>query len=312
MKKSVHVLFVVTMSFFLLSAITATFACEEEECDPCYEWDPDANGGNGGCVSKCEGGEDCCDNTCYDPSTKICCDDGYGTVCNNTECCCDTPAGGPDFCCELIGGWLCSCCQDVCCSAGQVCCDNGCCDECCGTEGCCESGYYCCGHELCCDDDEVCCWYLDEGIYYYCNPPCREEVTDTTTCSEENSPEYNCNVCRQVASPTCTTYLVYDNLEIKTCYDGCWWTTPNEVCYVEKDCFPRMYEEKLCLNCQGKNMCLLTEGPQPLPGFPEEKCTTIGACIIEIACDILLTCFQCEEGEEVVETFYQETCQCPL
>jgi hypothetical protein len=53
---------------------------------------------NGGC---CHASQECCDDlTCYDPSTKKCCNDGIGTVCNISEPCCDD--GTCNLCCRSL------------------------------------------------------------------------------------------------------------------------------------------------------------------------------------------------------------------
>lgn len=83
MKKSVHLLFAVTM-LFIFGLADSTNACEEE-CPACQVWDDDA-GEDGACVNDCESGEICCDGDCMDCS-GVCCND---SCCESGVCCGDT------------------------------------------------------------------------------------------------------------------------------------------------------------------------------------------------------------------------------
>lgn len=341
-----HLIIFFLLSCFALPAI----ACPPPDCGDCCHWvstgeEPDdgycelntgaecgaCSGCTGECVSCnscscesdcsptqsccndtcCASGENCCDGiTCYDPATETCCGDGYGTVCSGSfPCCLDVP-GLASICTNY-------CHDSVCCSSGQWCCDSVCCDyPCCGTEGCCGAPNYCCGdpswNELCCDADEVCCWSDDGmgGFVYYCNPPCTDEVTDPTICSEDNEDFYKCTGCKQVVGPTCSpsTSRDYSGLEISTCYDGCPQfdhNTSNEICYEVKNCFGMFEADSLCMECEGEKSCF------PVVEFGEpSECKTIGECVTQVACDIVFTCFQCTAVEIVSDTVYEETCQC--
>ena len=178
--------------------------------------------------------------------------------------------------------------------------------ELCGTLGsCCGKNKYCCGNEVCCDADKVCCWALDGS--YYCNPPCWDEVTNTTSCSKDKEATYNeCHGCRQLIPLTCGMYRVYTGLQIKTCYDGCPqfdWNTEEKDCYTIKRCHAQQHEQSWCHECNGEMIC------DPILQVDDE-CGSIGACLIIIACDLVETCYQCEKGDEVVSTHTLETCSC--
>lgn len=144
MKKSVHILFVAAVSTFLLSVITATFACEPEDCEPCYEWDPDANGGNGDCVWQCDSGDACCEDG--DGGGECCMSSSYccGNACQ--ECCHNSQCTGCKNCisyqCEDDDN-NCTGCKS--CSNGQCIDDDGNCTGC-------ES----CNNGQCEDDDDNC------------------------------------------------------------------------------------------------------------------------------------------------------------
>jgi hypothetical protein len=149
------------------------------------------------------------------------------------------------------------------------------------------------------------------GTYYYCNPPCRDEVTDLTSCSEDNEDDYKCTGCQQVSPPTCGTYRDYTGLEISTCYDGCGydWNSSDEICYEVKDCFFMFHPNSWCLECEGEMSCFpVIESPGG-----EEDCETSGECIVNILCDLAVTCIQCEsdpENDPVIITVRKETCEC--
>jgi hypothetical protein len=184
----------------------------------------------------------------------------------------------------------------------------------CGT-GCCGANQYCCGsssdNPVCCDANKVCCWGFDGmgGIYYYCNPPCRSEVTDTTSCSKDNEATHNeCHGCQQLIPLTCSgTYRDYTGLQIKTCYDGCPqfdWNTSTKDCYKIKRCHAQMHEKSLCHMCNGEKIC------DPIVTLNEIDCSTLGECVEVVLCSLIETCYQCEKGDEERETVTIETCSC--
>ncbi len=281
--------------FFLLSGLAmSAIACPPPPCGDCQTWNPETEA----CDSDCSSGQCCNDDVCVDD-----CDDCY--TCESGSC--DWDCSPLQECCN---GTCCDyCCDGVCCSSGQSCCDNECCDNpCCGTE-CCGANQYCCGGETCCNSDEVCCWYFDGGFTYYCNPPCTDEVTDTTSCSEDNEDAFKCKGCQQITSPSnCGTYQDYTGLVIETCHDGCPqfdWNNSEEICYEVKECFPMFHSNSLCLECEGEMLCLRLEFGEP----PE--CQTIGECIVTIVCDVTENCYQCESGGgDTVYTHKEETCSC--
>jgi hypothetical protein len=193
--------------------------------------------------------------------------------------------------------WSCgsgSCCNFSCCAAGKCCVPN-----------CCGSNQFCCGDGVCCDAGEVCCTSLTPPYNHYCEEPCTDEITDTTTCSEDNEDAYKCFGCEQWTEPTCDSYRDYTGLAIKTCYDGCPLdrNTSEEICYQIKECKSVIHGDSLCMSCNDLEACI----PVNTHVTP---CTTVGDCVINIACDITYICNQCEEDTEVIATVTEETCEC--
>lgn len=292
---------------------------DDDECDDCESCV------NGSCESDCSPTQTCCNGTCcdnccdgitcYDPATENCCNDGYGTVCSGSfPCCADVP-GLASTCTNY-------CHDSVCCSSGQWCCDSVCCDyPCCGTEGCCGAPNYCCGdpswNELCCDADEVCCWELIMPgfvIEYYCNPPCTDAVTDTTTCSQDNEELYECIACLNRTDGPCSeyTYRDYTGLEISTCYDGCPqfdYNTSNEICYEERYCFGQLKTLHLCTECDEGILCINCD-----IDLEADVCQcdddNLGCAVAVVACSLIINCWDCGEGGSLVSTVRRETCSC--
>ena len=105
--------------------------------------------------------------------------------------------------------------------------------------------------------------------------------------------------------PTCSPYNDYSGLAIKECHDGCFdWNVSDEICYEVKDCFPMIKSDNLCLECEGEKSCF------PVIDMGGGDCETLGECLVQIACDVALTCFQCTDTETVIETVTEETCFC--
>jgi len=288
-------------------------------CNPSYCENCD---GQGHCiVCNATPYQECCSGQCYDIRVQKCCQAvGYGYVCNNNDTCCNGQCCNPLQCKSCVNGVcksncdpnLCQVCDGqghciVCNGNMSKCCMNGQCKNRCGSS-CCGDDQYCCGEQACCAADEVCCYYLDT-LEHYCSPPCRDEVIDTTSCSENNEDDYKCTGCQQITAPTCGTYRDYTGLQIKACYDGCPqfdWSTSYDDCYREKRCFPMLHSNSVCVECEGEEFCagILDIGP------PGGDCETIGECIVQIVCDIIKTCFQCERGSQVVSFLGRETCNC--
>jgi len=312
-------LLIPNVSVIAHECVPACTGCQTCEAGVCVD-DDDKCGSSVCCDGTCcSAGQTCCNGTCceaccdgitpYNPATETCCGDGYGTVCSGSSPCCLDVPGGISFCTAY-------CYDSVCCSSAQWCCDNvECCDyPCCGTE-CCGATEYCCGdpswNELCCNNDEVCCWYIDGSgnFVFYCNPPCTEEVINTTTCSEDNEENYACIGCTSPLPPNCTAqqYQDYSGLEIKECHDGCWWQTPDELCYEQRYCLADIKENHYCMECQGKWLCIpcLDTGSSCICEEP-----SIAGCIINVSCFIASTCFKCITGGELIDTFKMETCNC--
>lgn len=137
--------------------------------------------------------------------------------------------------------------------------------------------------------------------------PCWEEVVDTTSCNESLSTE--CFGCKQVIPTPCTNCPVwrdYSGLEINECHDGCPGDQYNnvQICYEEKLCGFEQKDDKFCMECQGEEICV---GITPPSGG---KCYTLGDCAVEIACDIVKTCFLCVNTNIVNNEVFQWTCDC--
>jgi hypothetical protein len=129
------------------------------------------------------------------------------------------------------------------------------------------------------------------------------------SCSEVWEDDYKCTGCKQVTPPICvpSTYRDYSGLEIGTCYDGCPqfdWDVRDEICYTVKNCWNQLHNNSLCIECEGEKSCF------PMMDTGEGNCRTIGECVVEVACDIILTCWQCTGGDTVSDTVYEETCEC--
>lgn len=232
----------------------------------------------------------------------VCCDwDGWD--CITTSC-------SPCYSCVS-----CSCVWD--CSPGQTCCNGTCCDNpCCGTE-CCRENQYCCGNpawnELCCNEDEVCCWYFDGGVFtYYCNPPCWDEVTDTTTCSEDNEEHFECIHCLNRTDGPCTeyTYRDYTGLQIKECYDGCPqfdYSISNEICYEERYCVGELKTLHMCMECDEGIFCIDCDSGGEICECGDDN---LGCAVTVTVCELIINCWDCDEGGPIVSTVRRETCSC--
>ena len=187
----------------------AVFATGPGSCDPCYVWDPDANGGEGGCVWDCDGNQECCGDECCNPD-DCCggqCGCGTGQECCGNECCDPADCCGGQCGCgtgqECCGNECCDpadCCGDECCSASEECCGGECCDpaDCCGDE-CCSESEECCGGECCdpadccgdecCDSSDSCCEDLKcyyPLLYHCCNDGNGTICLFDHTCCEGN------------------------------------------------------------------------------------------------------------------------------
>ncbi len=281
---------------FLLSATVLLFtdfllAYPPPPCPPCYVWvSPN-------CVYQCKGCESCknnvcvecggvaglacCDNKgCYSTSQQVCCGYGDGTACNKqTECCLD-------------GGCRPRNCGGNCCRANQFCCGDL-------QEG------------VCCNAGEECCFYLAYPYSHYCVQPCRDEITDTESCSEMKDENERCPGCTPpFFSPQCWEFhwVDYTGLKIKECYEGCPqrdWNIRSEICYQRKFCTGTFQENQLCMLCQDELFCvpLLNSGPSGCD-------FSIGNCLLTVACNLLTGCVKCEPSSEVIDTYYRETCDC--
>jgi hypothetical protein len=209
-----------------------------------------------------------------------------------------------------VGGQLIDRCGGVswgeCCPEGLTCCGYGCYDP--ATQQCCYDIH---GERYVCDKNKRCC--SEPGGGHYCPSPCRDEITDTTSCSKDHEPSYNgCLGCQQLHPPACTTYREYTGLQIKTCYDGCPstdWNESTEDCYIVRKCFPLIHTKSLCIECEGEFFCAQITDPPPPGG---DDCRTVGQCIFQAGCDFVENCFQCEqaEGSEIITTVPSETCNC--
>ncbi len=200
------------------------------------------------------------------------------------------------------------------CGSGS-CCGGSCCNEPCCGEICCGVSQYCCGdtiwNELCCNENEVCCWGFDGmgGIYYYCNPPCWDEVTDTTTCAESHEQTYECPGCTVgLVSPTCLefTWRDYSGLTINECHDGCVssdWNVETEICYETKKCGGILREDFVCFDCGPQGLLCQHCGISCILGG-------VVGCLIQGVCSLVTDCFDCCTLSEVVDTFTKETCNC--
>jgi hypothetical protein len=293
-----------------------------EDCDPLTQFCC-VDGNTGQCYN--EANQICCNGKIYSWPEHECCKDGtYEWECEKYKCKdCNFTTHGCDYrckpenceeCVSLLGNP--PACHE-CGGDGTKCCVSGHCTERCGG-GCCEPNQYCCGdidEGQCCNADEVCCWGFDGsgGIYHYCNPPCRDEITDSTTCSKNNENDYKCDECgSQINPPTCgTTYREYTGLIIETCYDGCPqfdWNDSYEICYQEKQCTQSMAKQNsMCMECNGKHVCI------PIIGMDSGLlyCQTAYDCIIQVGCNVLYTCYQCENSDTVVgPPNRKETCNC--
>lgn len=146
----------------------------------------------------------------------------------------------------------------------------------------------------------------DLSIYHFCNWPCWDQTTDTTSCKDDGLGNNGCHGCQQRFRPTCGLYREYKGQEIKTCYDGCPqfdWNIQEKDCYILKYCHAQMHEMSWCHECNGEMIY------DPILQV-DDNCGSIGACLIIIACDLVETCFQCEKGDEVADTITVETCNC--
>jgi hypothetical protein len=280
------------------------YQCDSANCETCFE---------GSCIECFYGGvccdgtccESCCDGiTCYSPATEVCCGDGYGTVCSGSfPCCLDVP--GHASLCSVY------CHDSVCCGAGQYCCDNGCCDSpCCGSLGCCGADKFCCGDTECCDAGEQCCYDPVAGESY-CNPPCWDEVVDSTTCAKSHEPDYKCPGCTLIVGTQCEdiTYRDYTGLIQKECHDGCPlfdWNIETKECYIERECaYVKTLENHMCIECKGELVCAPCDLSSCMCGEP-----SIPGCVLNVACTLIGTCVKCGTGGKVVDTFKKETCNC--
>jgi len=158
--------------------------------------------------------------------------------------------------------------------------------------------------------NQVCCQYLLGG--YYCSPPCWDEVIDSTTCSKEHEEDHACPGCTVgVVPPTCLdfTYRAYSGLKQKQCHDGCIntdWNTSDAVCYETKQCGGQLKDDEVCLECEGELSCFGLH-------YEDEVCfygDGTAGCLIGIACDVLVCCFDCENSSEVIDTYTKEHCEC--
>jgi hypothetical protein len=278
-------------AFLLLSPIQNFVGACPPQCPPCYYW----NGSR--CVWGCASGQFCCNNTCCNNgnsccNNQTCCNTNNCKKCQGSQCvskCTDT-----QYCC----GGTCIPWEKWCCG-GTTPCDT----ECCGDK-CCSETQFCCGDETCCNANEVCCFTL--GGQYYCKPPCSDQITDTTSCSQDNEDTYPCNDCKQVLAPPLGTYRDYTGLQISECYNGCPqfdWNTSDEICYQEKECYLSIHENSMCLECEGHKACFKVKYTPPL-------CETEGDCVAQVLCDIIHLCLQSNPGSTVVYTDYRETCVC--
>jgi hypothetical protein len=284
------------------------YYCVDGECKGCDDPTSDS------CCFKSTGGkcynaaiQGCCNGQLYDWKARQCCDDGlHEWLCDsNKECCggecCDT---ANCMACDWLTGEECvQVCDMVPCMKcdGQgycVPCDPAKCESC--VDGQCKV----CGG----DTNQKCCKGLAAS---WCVEKCKEEVVDTTTCSKANEDGYKCDGCgSQINPPTCGTYREYTGLEIKTCHDGCFWDQDSswEICYQEKQCSLSMAQQNsMCMECNGKHVCIPIIGM----GGGLSQCQTAGDCVIQVSCDFLYTCYQCEPSDTVVgPPIRKETCHC--
>ena len=133
------------------------------------------------------------------------------------------------------------------------------------------------------------------GFVYHCNPPCWDEVTDTTSCDESQEETYECPACLVFpGGGGCAghTYRDYSGLQIKECHDGCPqfdWNVSDEICYELKKCVDaQVHQEALCM----------LFGNGELGCVPELDDTLIVACVV------------CGTGGDLVDTLKKEICSC--
>jgi hypothetical protein len=259
---------------------------------------PPAEGHSCGC-GYWNGSSCVCSGSCSNPC-KDCVSDGSGSC----ECVCNEECCSKSHCPDCYNCINCECWYD--CDPWEVCCNDECCNECC-PDSCCGENQWCCTGEVCCNSGEVCCFSPESG--FYCKPPCWDELTDSTTCSEDNEDDYKCDGCQQLSPPPCSTYRDYTGLDIHACHDGCPddWNSSNEVCYELKECFAELKNNSWCEECEGENRCWPIIDPDPPGG---DDCETVSACFTQMACDIIFMCFQCSSGGDTIETVRKNTCTC--
>jgi len=115
------------------------------------------------------------------------------------------------------------------------------------------------------------------------------------------------NGCHQVTTLECGEYLDYTGVDLYFCMDGCpdedyGWSTP--VCYRAKYCHAQIHEDSLCHDCEGVQSC------DEIIHLYGDQCGSVGACLIQIACYLVETCFQCENGDEVIWEDTKDNCCC--
>jgi hypothetical protein len=195
MKKSIAESGGVLIIGLLLSFIFAVPALGWQACGPCRHWDA----GKETCVDDCSEEQICCndsccsgnccdDLTCYDSSTRKCCNEGTGHTCPNDDTCCDGE------CCEV-------CCSDsgyYCCDSGESCCEGSCYDS--QTQGCCDGTVYNLSTQGCCDfltiynpSTDKCCY---DGLGNTCPD---DKICCDGTCCES----YQCCIDGQCVDPMC-------------------------------------------------------------------------------------------------------------
>jgi len=198
----------------------------QQPCPGCCDWS------GYDCVpSSCPQCEDCIKNevkhTCRCECNVECGCDGKTCpgCCKCEDCACvddDSKCTG----CKSCSIYDCNCFDDHSkCPENSECCNGVCCSE--------NDCNYCDANDNCvsfCDPDKVCC----DGVCMY---KCEDEIVDSTTC---HGTSYDCsNSCDVIdCEPTGTT-TVYENIDLKTCQDGCPGDCPEPssvLCYTEYDC----------------------------------------------------------------------------
>ncbi len=204
-KKTLWTYIITSMVLFITILVNDAFGVGggggHPPCPVCYSWGYDDVLDEWGCYIWTCGNQQCCNGTCFDPSTTGCCN-GVTYDLSSQACC-----GGAI---QTKGGCM-GCVNDnwvYTCGACQTCVDGNCksCNEADPNKDCCNGACYdpatqgCCNGEIYDKSTQQCCYDTPDGSGYICD----NIIINGTCCAGTCCPPDQCCDRPAVGPPGCT------------------------------------------------------------------------------------------------------------